>query len=159
MDKQKGVPKNIPLTVGFAQQVKANVIYAKIRLSGATSQRSSSSRLQPSWKPSLPDLSFTTHLLLQRGFLSNRAPAFSPYSPTVYSVLSVSEVNESLGGRPIILKNKSFALVHPVAFCIAQIAGDMPVIRFQVSIFPIILDGAVPGQSCIDGDACLASLS
>ena len=55
------------------------------------------------------------------------------------SLLSMSEVTDSFTGRPILAKHKSFALYHPAAFCIAQIAADIPVLLFQVSTFSIIL--------------------
>lgn len=55
------------------------------------------------------------------------------------SLLSMSEVTDSFTGRPVLLKHKSFAYFHPAAFCLAQIAADIPVILFQVSTFSVIL--------------------
>lgn len=40
---------------------------------------------------------------------------------------------------PILAKHKSFALFHPAAFCIAQIAADIPVLLVQVSHFSLVL--------------------
>lgn len=37
------------------------------------------------------------------------------------SILSMSEVNESFGGQPVIIKNKSFALFQPVAFALPKL--------------------------------------
>ncbi|KAL2857263.1 ABC-2 type transporter-domain-containing protein [Aspergillus pseudoustus] len=55
------------------------------------------------------------------------------------SLLAMAEVTESFQGRPVLIKHKSFAYFHPAAFCIAQIAADIPVLLFQVSIFAIVL--------------------
>ncbi|PLB53830.1 pleiotropic drug resistance protein, ABC superfamily [Aspergillus steynii IBT 23096] len=55
------------------------------------------------------------------------------------SLLSMSEVTESFSGRPVLIKHKSFAFFHPAAFCIAQIAADIPVLLFQVSIFSLVV--------------------
>ena len=56
------------------------------------------------------------------------------------SLMSMTEVTDSFTGRPVLLKqSKTFAFFHPAAFCIAQIAADVPVILFQVSTFSVIL--------------------
>ncbi len=55
------------------------------------------------------------------------------------SLLAMSEVTDSFTGRPVLAKHKSFALYHPAAFCIAQIAADIPVLLVQVSQFSIVL--------------------
>lgn len=55
------------------------------------------------------------------------------------SLLSMTEISESFGGRPTLLKHKGFALHHPAAVCIAQITADIPLVLFQISIFSIIL--------------------
>jgi ABC-type multidrug transport system permease subunit len=55
------------------------------------------------------------------------------------SLLAMSEVTDSFSGRPVLAKHKSFALYHPAAFCIAQIAADIPVLLFQISVFSVIL--------------------
>ncbi|KAK0761826.1 hypothetical protein N5P37_004625 [Trichoderma harzianum] len=55
------------------------------------------------------------------------------------ALLSMSEVTESFMGRPVLIKHKSFAYFHPAAFCLAQIAADIPVILVQVSGFSLIL--------------------
>lgn len=51
----------------------------------------------------------------------------------------MSEVTDSFSGRPVLAKQRSFALYHPAAFCVAQIAADIPVLFVQVSQFSIIL--------------------
>ena len=55
------------------------------------------------------------------------------------SLQAMSEVTDSFSGRPVLAKHKSFALYHPAAFCLAQIAADIPVLLFQISIFSVIL--------------------
>jgi ATP-binding cassette subfamily G (WHITE) protein 2 (SNQ2) len=51
----------------------------------------------------------------------------------------MSEVTDSFTGRPVLAKHKELALYHPAAFCIGQIAADIPVILFQVTQFSIVL--------------------
>lgn len=55
------------------------------------------------------------------------------------SLLAMSEVTDSFSGRPVLAKHKLFALYHPAAFCIAQIAANIPVLLIQISVFSIIL--------------------
>lgn len=55
------------------------------------------------------------------------------------SLLAMSEVTDSFTGRPVLTKHKSFAFYHPAAFCLAQIAADIPVLLVQVSVFSIVL--------------------
>ncbi|KAI5924436.1 ABC transporter [Camillea tinctor] len=55
------------------------------------------------------------------------------------SLLSMSEVTDSFSGRPVLLKHKHFAFFHPAAFCIAQIAADIPIIFLQISIFSLVI--------------------
>ncbi|KAM3083160.1 hypothetical protein ACMFMG_003820 [Clarireedia jacksonii] len=51
----------------------------------------------------------------------------------------MSEVTDSFSGRPVLAKHKGFALYHPAAFCIAQIAADIPVLLVQISHFSLVL--------------------
>lgn len=55
------------------------------------------------------------------------------------SLLAMGEVTDSFTGRPVLAKHKAFAFYHPAAFCIAQIATDVPVLLFQVSHFSIVV--------------------
>lgn len=56
------------------------------------------------------------------------------------SLMAMSEVTESFKGRPVLIKqSKTFAFFHPAAFCIAQVAADVPVLLFQVSTFTVVL--------------------
>jgi ABC-type multidrug transport system permease subunit/ABC-type multidrug transport system ATPase subunit len=51
----------------------------------------------------------------------------------------MSEVTDSFFGRPILAKHKNFAFFNPAAFCIAQVAADVPILLFQVTSFTIVL--------------------
>lgn len=55
------------------------------------------------------------------------------------TLVAMSEVTDSFTSRPILLKHKYFAFFHPAAFCIAQIAADIPVILSQTTTFSLIL--------------------
>ncbi|EXJ77766.1 ATPase [Capronia epimyces CBS 606.96] len=55
------------------------------------------------------------------------------------SLLSMSEVTESFLGRPVLAKHKSFAFYHPAAFCLAQIAADIPQLLVQITTFSLVL--------------------
>ncbi|CAG8960034.1 hypothetical protein HYFRA_00013222 [Hymenoscyphus fraxineus] len=55
------------------------------------------------------------------------------------SLIAMSEVTDAFAGRPVLAKHKQFALYHPAAFCIAQIAVDIPVLTFQITHFSLVL--------------------
>lgn len=55
------------------------------------------------------------------------------------SMTAMSEVVDSFTGRPVILKHKSLACIHPAAICIAQIAADIPIIILQVTTWSLII--------------------
>ncbi|GKZ43326.1 hypothetical protein AbraIFM66951_004058 [Aspergillus brasiliensis] len=55
------------------------------------------------------------------------------------SLMALSEVTDSFTGRPVMIKHKHFGYYHPAAFCIAQIAADIPIILFSITIFGIVL--------------------
>jgi ABC-type multidrug transport system permease subunit len=55
------------------------------------------------------------------------------------ALIALSEVTDSFTGRPILAKHRAFALYHPAAICIAQIAADFPILLFQVTHFGLIL--------------------
>ncbi|CAG8944699.1 unnamed protein product [Penicillium salamii] len=55
------------------------------------------------------------------------------------SITAMSEVVDSFTGRPIILKHKSLACIHPAAIYIAQIAADIPIIILQVTTWSLII--------------------
>jgi ABC-type multidrug transport system ATPase subunit len=50
-------------------------------------------------------------------------------------MVPISEVTDSFFGRPVLIKHKHFAFFHPAAFCIAQVATDIPITLLHVTIF------------------------
>ncbi|PHH87936.1 hypothetical protein CDD83_8226 [Cordyceps sp. RAO-2017] len=136
MDKDKRLPAKSPLTVGFGSQVWACVLrqYQIIWGDKATfSIKQASTIIQALIAGSLFYNAPGTSAGL---FLKSGALFFALLFNTL---LSMSEVTDSFTGRPVLLKHKAFAFFHPAAFCIAQIAADIPVILAQVSVFSVIL--------------------
>jgi ATP-binding cassette subfamily G (WHITE) protein 2 (SNQ2) len=54
-------------------------------------------------------------------------------------LLTQSEVTDSFTGRPVLAKHRSFALYNPIAWCMAQIIVDIPILIFQISVFSLIV--------------------
>ena len=136
MIKDKRLPAGSPMTVGFASQVKTCAIRQYQILWGD--------------KPTffIKQISTIVQALIAGSLFYNApdstAGLFSKSGACFFallfnSLLALSEVTESFSGRPVLIKHKSFAFFHPAAFCLAQIAADVPVILFQVSTFSIIL--------------------
>ncbi|KGQ10332.1 Protein SNQ2 [Beauveria bassiana D1-5] len=136
LEKHKGIPRSSPLTVSFPQQVRACV----------------ERQYQIIWgdKPTFIIKQVTNIIqALIAGSLfynapSNTAGLLSKSGTLFFSLLyptlvAMSEVTDSFNGRPVLVKHKSFALFHPAAFCLAQIAADIPVLLFQTSTFSLIL--------------------
>lgn len=135
-EKNHQLSTGSPLTVSFGTQVKACVIrqYQIIWGDKATFL--------------IKQLSTLAQALIA-GSLFYNAPNNSGglfiksgalfFSLLFNALLSMSEVTESFSGRPVLIKHKYFAFFHPAAFCIAQIAADIPVILFQISVFSIVL--------------------
>ncbi|KAI9729390.1 MAG: hypothetical protein M1834_006914 [Cirrosporium novae-zelandiae] len=135
-EKHKSLPKTSPLTVKFATQVKTCVIRQYQILWGDKSTfliKQFSTLAQALISGSLfynaPETSLGLFLKAGALFL---ALIFN-------SLLAMSEVTDSFSGRPVLAKHKSFALYHPAAFCIAQIAADIPVLLVQISHFSLVL--------------------
>ncbi|EFQ32652.1 ABC-2 type transporter [Colletotrichum graminicola M1.001] len=135
-EKHKQLPDSSPLTTSFATQVRACIVrqYQIVWGDKATFIITQVSTLvQALIAGSLfyqsPN---TTGGLFMKGGALFFALLFN-------SLLSMSEVTNSFTGRPVLLKHKSFAYYHPAAFCIAQIAADIPVILFQISTFSVVL--------------------
>jgi ATP-binding cassette subfamily G (WHITE) protein 2 (SNQ2) len=135
-DKNKTLPENSPLTTSFSAQVRACI----------------TRQYQIIWGDKatffIKQLSTLTQALIT-GSLFYNAPNTSPglflkggslfFALLFNSLLAMSEVTDSFTGRPVLAKHKSFALYHPAAFCIAQIAADIPVILFQITHFSLVL--------------------
>lgn len=135
-ETSKTLPKNSPFTVGFVDQVKICV------------QR----QYQILWGDKATFIIKQVATLCQAliaGSLFYDAPDNSGglfiksgalfFSLLYNSLLAMSEVNESFFGRPVLIKHKGFAYFHPAAFCLAQIAADIPVLLFQISMFGLVL--------------------
>lgn len=136
LEKDKRLPDSSLMTVGFAGQVAACVHRQYQILWGDKATffiKQLSTVVQALMAGSLfynaPDTSAGL-------FMKSGACFFAIF---FNALMSMSEVTDSFTGRPVLLKHKSFAFFHPAAFCIAQIAADIPVILFQVSVFTLIL--------------------
>lgn len=135
-EKHKSLPKSSPLTVSFYAQVHAAVIrqYQIIWGDKATFIIKQASTLAQA---------------LIAGSLFYNAPNNSAglfvksgalfLSLLFNALLAMSEVTDSFSGRPVLAKHKAFAFYHPAAFCIAQIAADIPVLLIQISHFSLVL--------------------
>lgn len=135
-DKNSHLPKTSTLTVSFPTQVKACIVrqYQIIWGDKATfAIKQGSTLVQALVAGSLfynaPDN--TGGLFVKSGALF--------FALLFNSLLAMSEVTDSFIGRPVLTKHKSFAFFHPAAFCIAQIAADLPVLLFQITIFSVVL--------------------
>ncbi|KAJ5151295.1 ABC multidrug transporter atrF [Penicillium canariense] len=130
------LPKNSPLTVSFTEQVKACI----------------ARQYQIIWGDKATFIIKQVATLMQAliaGSLFYSAPDNSGglfvksgalfFSLLYNSLLAMSEVTDSFEGRPVLVKHKSFAMFHPAAFCIAQIAADIPVLLFQISVFSLVV--------------------
>jgi ABC-type multidrug transport system ATPase subunit len=135
-EKHKSLPKKSPFTVSFFTQVKAAVFR----------------QYQILWGDKATFIIKQVSTLAQAliaGSLFYNAPANSAglfvksgalfFALLFNSLLAMSEVTNSFEGRPVLAKHKGFALYHPAAFCIAQIAADIPVLLIQISHFSLVL--------------------
>ncbi|KAJ6099018.1 hypothetical protein N7467_000553 [Penicillium canescens] len=135
-ETSKRLPQNSPFTVSFLDQVKICV------------QR----QYQILWGDKATFIIKQVATLAQAliaGSLFYSAPDNSGglfvksgalfFSLLYNSLLAMSEVTESFSGRPVLIKHKSFAYFHPAAFCLAQIAADIPVLLFQISMFGLVV--------------------
>ncbi|RBR24283.1 uncharacterized protein FIESC28_02773 [Fusarium coffeatum] len=135
-EKYKGVPKNSPITADFLTQVKT-----------ATTRQ-----YQILWgdkKTMFVKQGATVVQALVGGSLFYNAPDNSAglflkggalfFSILYPALIALSEVTDSFTGRPILAKQRQFALYHPAAFVIAHVVADLPILLFQVSHFGIVL--------------------
>ncbi|CAG7560608.1 unnamed protein product [Fusarium equiseti] len=135
-EKYKGVSKNSPVTADFLTQVKTATIRQYQILWGDKKTmfvKQGATVVQALVGGSLfynaPDNSAGL-------FLKGGALFFSILYP---ALIALSEVTDSFTGRPILAKQRQFALYHPAAFVIAQVVADLPILLFQVSHFGIVL--------------------
>jgi ABC-type multidrug transport system permease subunit len=136
IDKSNHLPKSSVYTVSFTEQVKASVVR----------------QYQIIWGDKATFFIKQGATLIQAiisGSLLYNAPNNSSglfvkggaiFLALLYnSLLAMSEVTDSFFGRPILAKHKNFAFYNPAAFCIAQIASDVPILFFQVTVFSVVL--------------------
>ncbi|KAF1354842.1 ABC transporter [Delphinella strobiligena] len=135
-DKSRGISKNSPLTVSFGKQIYACVLRQYQILWGDKQTfiiKQGSTIIQALIAGSLfydaPNNS--SGLFIKGGALF--------FSLLFNALLAMAEVTDSFFGRPILAKHKSFAYYNPAAFCLAQIATDVPILLFQISTFSLVL--------------------
>ncbi|GIC87801.1 uncharacterized protein Aud_004192 [Aspergillus udagawae] len=135
-EKHRGVSETSPVTTGLITQVKAAVVRQYQLMWGDKStifMKQGATVIQALLGGSLfysaPDNS--VGLFLKGGALF--------FSILYNALIALSEVTDSFTGRPILAKHRSFALYHPAAICIAQIAADLPILLFQVTHFGLVL--------------------
>lgn len=136
MDKSKHLSKSSPMTVSFVEQARACIArqYQIIWGDKATFIiKQASSIIQALIAGSLffnaPQNS--SGLFIKGGSL---------FLALLFNGLgAMAEVTDSFAGRPILAKHKNFAFFNPAAFCIAQVAADVPIIFLQITSFMLIL--------------------
>lgn len=134
LEKHKHLPKNSPLTASFSSQVRASISrqYQIIWGDKATFMIKLFVTL---FQAVIAGSLFYNHASdVNSSLLFSRSGALF-FSILHNSLMSMSEVTDSFQGRPILAKHKAFALYHPAAFCLAQIAADIPIILLQITIF------------------------
>lgn len=135
-DKHPSLPKKSTLTTPFFVQVYACIIrqYQIIWGDKATFIiKQAATLIQALIAGSLFYMAPDTSL----GLFTKGGALF--FSILFHSLLAMSEVTSSFEGRPVLAKHRAFALYHPAAFCIAQIAADIPVLLFQISHFSLVV--------------------
>ncbi|KAK5111516.1 hypothetical protein LTR85_011864 [Meristemomyces frigidus] len=135
-DKHRSLPKKSPLTVSLFTQVRAAVTRQYQLLWGDKATfliKQGSTVIQALIAGSLfynaPNNS--SGLFLKGGAMF--------FALLYNSLQAMSEVTDSFSARPVLAKHRGFALYHPAAYCIAQIAADIPILIFQVTIFALPL--------------------
>ncbi|KAL8762097.1 MAG: hypothetical protein Q9184_001842 [Pyrenodesmia sp. 2 TL-2023] len=135
-DKDKTLPKKSPLTTSFPKQVKACIVRQYQIVWGDKPTfiiKQVATLVQALVVGSLFYKSSTD----SSGLFFKSGALF--FSLLYQALMALSEVTDSFAGRPVLAKHKAFAFFHPAAFCIAQIAADIPVLLFQVSQFSLVL--------------------
>lgn len=136
MEKSSQLLKKSPLTVSFTEQVKTCVIRQYQILWGDKSTfiiKQVATIIQALIGGSL----FYAAPNNSNGLFIKGGALF--LSLLYHALLAMSEVTDSFAGRPILAKHKAFAFYNPAAFCIAQIAADIPILLVQVTVFDLIV--------------------
>ncbi|KPM43752.1 ABC transporter G family member 14 [Neonectria ditissima] len=136
LDKDHQLSDSSPLTVRFLSQIKAYIIR----------------QYQIIWGDKITFFTKQLTVLVQAliaGSLFYDAPDTSAglfvksgamfFAIMFNTLLAMSEVTDSFTGRPVLAKHRSFALLHPAAYCFAQITADIPFVLFQISGFSLVL--------------------
>lgn len=133
-EKHPSLPKGSPLTVDLFTQIKAAIIRQYQLLWG---DKSTFFITQGS----------TVSMALIAGSLFYNAPDNSSglfskggsifFALLYNALLAMSEVTNSFSARPVLAKHRGFALYHPAAFCLAQIAADLPLLFVQVTLWSV----------------------
>jgi ATP-binding cassette subfamily G (WHITE) protein 2 (SNQ2) len=136
IEKHKFLPKSSNMTTSFATQVRACVRRQYQIIWGDKSTfyvKQGSTVIQALITGSLfyNSPGDSTGLFLKSGAIF--------FALLFFTIQAMSEVIDSFTGRPVLAKHKSFALFHPAAFCLAQIAADIPIIIFQVSHLSLVI--------------------
>lgn len=138
LEKHNRLPKSTSLTVSFPQQVKA-CISRQYQIIWGDKPTFLIKQFVTLFQALIAGSLFYNHAGdLNSGLLFSRSGALF-FSILHNSLMSMSEVTESFQGRPILAKHKAFALYHPAAFCLGQIAADIPIILFQITVFALPL--------------------
>ncbi|KAM5356965.1 hypothetical protein ACJ41O_003611 [Fusarium nematophilum] len=135
-EKSIHLPDKSPLTVGFVSQVKACIIRQYQVILGDTATlwtKQATVLVQALIAGSL----FYDAPSTSAGVSTRSSAIF--FAIMFNTLLAMSEVTDSFSGRPVLAKHRSFALLHPATFCLAQIVADVPIILSQISIFSLVL--------------------
>lgn len=135
-EKSKYLPKNSPLTTSFWSQVEACTIRQYQILWGDKSTFLAKQILS-TIMALIAGSCFYDSPPTSLGLFTKGGAVF--FALLYNCIVAMSEVTESFKGRPVLLKHKSFAMYHPAAFCLAQIAADFPVLLIQCSVFSIVI--------------------
>ncbi|KAK5655072.1 hypothetical protein OQA88_5971 [Cercophora sp. LCS_1] len=138
MEKHERLPSNSPYTVSFPTQVRA-AIERQYQIIWGDKPTFFIKQVATLIQALIAGSLFYGHPEdMHSGVLFGRSGALF-FSLLHNSLMSMSEVTDSFHGRPILNKHKSFRLFHPAAFCLAQIAADIPIILIQITVFALPL--------------------
>ncbi|KAF3403640.1 Brefeldin A resistance protein [Penicillium rolfsii] len=135
-EKQDGVGDKTPMTVTFPQQVWT-CVKRQYQITFGDMASFSIKQISTLIQALIAGSLFYNAAADSSGLFIRGGALF--FSLLYNALMGMSEVVDSFTGRPVLIKHKSFAYFHPAAFCIAQIAADIPMILFQISLFGIII--------------------
>ncbi|KFY13726.1 hypothetical protein V492_03073 [Pseudogymnoascus sp. VKM F-4246] len=136
MEKDRRLPGSSPMMVGFLDQV-TTCIHRQYQILWGDKATFSIKQISTVVQALMAGSLFYNAPDTSAGLFMKSGACF--FAIFFNALMSMSEVTDSFTGRPVILKHRSFAFFHPAALCIAQIATDIPVVLFQVSVFCLVL--------------------